>query len=119
MPLYHNKWRGFLNEGVKPTLTEEELLAEGRLEDVKKKYVELDKRGIIDDLSVKDPSGNNAYLGWMTKKVADFFRDQTSYAARQDFIEKTKDATKKFHLNKQRLKRKDLYQYKTVKDLFD
>ena len=119
MPLYHNKWRGFLNEGVKPTLTEEELLAEGRLEDVKKKYVELDKRGIIDDLSVKDPSGNNAYLGWMAKKVADFFRDQTSYAARQDFIEKTKDATKKFHLNKQRLKRKDLYQYKTVKDLFD
>ena len=68
MPLYHNKWRGFLNKGVKPTLTEEELLAEGRLEDVKKKYVELDKRGIIDDLSVKDPSGNNAYLGWMTKR---------------------------------------------------
>ena len=119
MPLYHNKWRGFLNEGVRTQLTEEELLAEGRLEDVKKKYVELDKRGLIDDLSVKDPSGNNAYLGWMAKKVADFFRDESAYAARQDFIEKTKDAVKKFHLNKQRLKRKDLYQYKTVKDLFD
>ena len=98
---------------------QEALLAEGRLQDLKKKYEELDKRGIIDDLSAKDPSGNNAYLGWMVKKVADFFRDQQSYAARQDFIEKTKDATKKFHLNKQRLKRKDIYQYKTVKDLFD
>jgi hypothetical protein len=120
MSLYHDKWRGFLSEGTKPQLTEEEqLLAEGRLEDVKKKYVELDKRGLIDDFSAKDPSGNNAYLGWMAKKVADFFRDQASYSARQDFIEKTKDGVKKFHLNKQRLKKKDLYQYKTVKDLFD
>ena len=71
-------------------------------------------------LSAKDPSGNNAYLGWMAKKVADFFRDRNMLMLRDRIsLRRPKDATKKFHLNKQRLKRKDLYQYKTVKDLFD
>ena len=61
MPLFHNKWRDFLNEGTKRPLTEEEqLLAEGRLEDVKKKYVELDKRGLIDDFSAKDPPASSS-----------------------------------------------------------
>jgi hypothetical protein len=119
MPLYHNKWRGFLNEGVKAELTEEQLLAEGRLEDTKKKYTELDKRGVVDNLSANDPSGNNAYLGWMAKRLAEFYKEYASYQGREDFFERVKDATKKFHLNKQRLKRKDLYQYKTVKDLYD
>ena len=41
MPLFHNKWRTFLNEGTKRPLTEEELLAEGRKDDVKKKYPEI------------------------------------------------------------------------------
>ena len=118
MPLYHDKWRGFLSEGVKTQLTEEELLAEGRLEDVKKKYIELDKRGMVDDLSANDPSGNNAYLGWMAKRLSEFYKEYASDQGRHDFFERVKDATKKFHLNKQRLKRKDLYQYKTVNDLY-
>jgi hypothetical protein len=117
MPLYHDKWRSFLNEGTKRPLTEEELLAEGRKDDVKKKYPELADRGLIDELSLEDPSGNNAYLGWMAKQIAKFFKDETAYAPREQFIAHVLNATRSFHSNKQRLKNKDLNQYKTVADL--
>ena len=43
------------------TLTEEQLLAEGRLEDAKKKYPDLHPDA-IDALSTRDPSGKNKYL---------------------------------------------------------
>lgn len=120
MPLYHDKWRGFLNEGAKPTLTEEELLAEGRLEDVKKKYPELDKRGIIDNLSAKDPSGNNAYLRWMAKHLSDYYSLTSQEPdSRDEYQEKIEKLAKQFHLNKQRLKKRDLYQYKTPEELED
>ena len=117
MPLFHNKWRDFLNEGTKRPLTEEELLAEGRKDNVKKKYPELAERGLIDELSLEDPSGNNAYLGWMVKQIAKFFKDETAYAPREQFIAHTLNATRSFHSNKQRMKQKDLNQYKTVADL--
>ena len=117
MPLYHNKWRTFLNEGTKRTLTEEELLAESRKENVKKKYPELDKRGLIDELSLEDPSGNNAYLAWMAKQINNYFEQDETYNARQEFIKHVINATNSFHSNKQRLKQKDLNQYKTVADL--
>ena len=117
MPLFHNKWRDFLNEGTKRPLTEEELLAEGRKDNVKKKYPELAERGLIDELSLEDPSGNNAYLGWMAKQIAKFFKDESAYAPREQFIAHTLNATSSFHSNKQRMKQKDLNQYKTVADL--
>tara|TARA_R100000697_G_scaffold120893_1_gene146851 strand:+ start:96 stop:2375 length:2280 start_codon:yes stop_codon:yes gene_type:complete len=120
MPLYHNKWRGFLNEGVKPQLTEEEqLLAEGRLDDVKKKFPELDKRGAIDDLSAKDPSGNNAYLRWMATQLNNFYEKEAGYAQRQEYQYRIQNVAQSFHKNKQRLKKKDIYQYKTVEELLD
>ena len=117
MPLFHDKWRDFLNEGTKRPLTEEELLAEGRKDNVKKKYPELAERGLIDELSLEDPSGNNAYLAWMAKQIAKFFKIEASYASREQFIAHTLNATKSFHSNKQRMKQKDLNQYKTVADL--
>jgi len=117
MPLFHNQWRDFLNEGTKRPLTEEELLAEGRKDNVKKKYPELAERGLIDELSLEDPSGNNAYLAWMAKQIAKFFKDESAYAPREQFIAHTLNATKSFHSNKQRMKQKDLNQYKTVADL--
>ena len=117
MPLFHDKWRDFLNEGTKRPLTEEEILAEGRKDNVKKKYPELAERGLIDELSLEDPSGNNAYLGWMAKQIAKFFKIEASYASREQFIAHTLNATKSFHSNKQRMKQKDLNQYKTVADL--
>ena len=121
MPLYHNKWRTFLNEGTKPQLTEEEqLLAEGRLDDVKKKFPELDEKGIIDNLSAKDPSGNNAYLRWMAKHLSDYYSLTSQEPdSRDEYQEKIENLTQKFHKNKQRLKKKDLYQFKTPEELED
>ena len=105
MPLYHDKWRGFLNEGTKPQLTEEEqLLSEGRLDDVKKKFPELDKRGIIDNLSAKDPSGNNAYLRWMATQLNNFYEKEEGYAQRQEYQYRIQNVAQSFHKNKQRLK---------------
>jgi len=120
MTLFHNKWRGFLNEGTKRPLTEEELLAEGRLDDVKKKFPELDKQGIIDNLSAKDPSGNNAYLRWMAKHLSDYYSLTSQEPdSRDEYQEKIENLTQKFHKNKQRLKKKDLYQFKTPEELED
>ena len=119
MPLYHDKWKNFLNENYGPVLTEDQLLAEGRLEDTKEKYAELDKRGVVDDLAGADPSGNNAYLGWMAKRLNDYYKEFQQYQGRQDFTERVKQSAKQFHQNKQRLEKKDIYQYKTVKELLD
>jgi len=46
----------------------QDLILEGRLEDVKKKYPEI-KSDVIDYLSQEDPSGNNKYLEWMVAVV--------------------------------------------------
>lgn len=50
---------------MRNTFLLEELIIEGRLEDVKKKYPKVPPE-IIDSLSKADPSGNNKYLEWMT-----------------------------------------------------
>ena len=46
----------------------EDIILEGRLEDVKKKYSDLDPN-IIDYLSENDPSGDNKYLEWMSNTM--------------------------------------------------
>lgn len=105
---------------------EQMLLAEGRLEDVKKKYAELAERGAIDDLSKGDPSGNNAYLGWMAKQLNTFYSltqgvddksEQLEMRARHP--EQIANVVKQFHQNKQRLEKKDIYQYYSIGDLQD
>ena len=62
--LFEN-WRKYTSP-----LNEEQLLIEGRIDDTKKKYPELDKSGLIDILVNKDPSGNQKYLSWAAKKLA-------------------------------------------------
>ena len=47
-------------------ILENVILSEGRLEDVKKRYPNVDPK-IIDKFSEGDPSGNNKYLDWMVK----------------------------------------------------
>ena len=51
------------------TLLEEQVLFEGRKEDVMAKYPNVPKE-TIETLSNADPSGNNKYLEWMVKQVA-------------------------------------------------
>ena len=67
MKLLFENWRQYTN-----TLNEEQLLIEGRIEDVKKKYPDLDKRGLLDVIIEKDPSGNQKYLAWAAKRLAAF-----------------------------------------------
>ena len=57
MKLLLENWRKYTN-----LINEEQLLIEGRIDNVKKKYPELDKKGLLDVLIEKDPSGNQKYL---------------------------------------------------------
>lgn len=50
------------------TLLKEQVLFEGRKEDVMAKYPNVPKE-TIELLSTNDPSGNNKYLEWMTKQI--------------------------------------------------
>jgi len=61
MKLLFENWRTHTN-----TL-KEQLLIEGRIEDVKKKYPRLEP--IIDFLVRRDPSGNQKYLAWGAKQA--------------------------------------------------
>lgn len=72
MKLLFENWRQYLKE--------EQLLIEGRIEDVKKKYPDLDERGLLDILIDKDPSGNQKYLAWAAKQLAQR-EDATSQTA--------------------------------------
>lgn len=105
-------------------LIREILLLEGRLEDVKKKYgTETDGKSplpdkVIDKLAAGDPSGNYKYLMWMAKEAWKG-RNPSSPADRgesrspEDIIKHVHD----FHKNKDRLKKKDLYQYDSPEEL--
>ena len=61
MKLLFENWRSHTN-----TL-KEQLLIEGRIDDVKKKYPRIPK--IIDYLVGRDPSGNQKYLAWAAKQT--------------------------------------------------
>ena len=83
------------------------LLVEGRLEDVRNKY--LNNKDLVNNLSSQDPSGNNKYLLWMTQQVVDGGENEASVV----------DLVNKFHKNQQRLKgdKRDLYKYNSLSDL--
>ncbi len=70
----------------------EQIINEGRLEDVIKKYNNVDEE-TIRSLSGNDPSGNNKYLEWMVKNII------ISPESGNEII----DAVKCFHTNTNRL----------------
>jgi len=86
------------------------ILLEGRLEDVKAKYSGNDD--VIDRLSQGDPSGNNKYLGWMSKQ---YF---SGGVGDSDLII---ELVGKFHVSGDRLRKQqlsaDINQYKSISDL--
>jgi hypothetical protein len=116
MPIFtnQNQFEQILFEEI-----QEALLAEGRKDDVKKKYAELDKKGYIEELSLEDPSGNNAYLAWMAKQLNNMITGPIDMprGQQEEYIMHILNAVRAFHANKQRLKNKDLNQYKSVADL--
>lgn len=121
-----------LFEGVRrwASLNEEQLLAEGRLQDAKKKFPNVDADW-IDRIADRDPSGNNKYLMWAVKQFAKITEPwmknapsepgqrwadsdaQAIYNAYMTIV----DAVDKFHNNSQRLKNRDINAYKTIDDV--
>tara|TARA_Y100001938_G_scaffold150997_1_gene244971 strand:- start:2251 stop:4440 length:2190 start_codon:yes stop_codon:yes gene_type:complete len=119
-------------EGIRrwSTLTEEQLLAEGRLDDAKKKFKNVDSDW-IDRISERDPSGNNKYLMWAVKqfeKISEPWVKKHKDSGRETWSGENADAVyqayrvvsdamEKFHANSQRLKNRDINAYKTVDDV--
>ena len=103
-------WRSFLKESI----LEEELLAEGRLQDTKKKHPWLAANGIIDYLSGADPSGNNKYLQWSAKQVE---RANSDDIDAEDVAREVSGAVMDFNKYSQRLFKSDINQYKDYKDI--
>jgi hypothetical protein len=102
------------------------LLTEGRKEDAYKKYVTKAEDGPIKDrLRVafdtfvnNDPSGNHKYIDWMLKMMVAMMVDRG--ADYPDYHENgVVDVVTNFHQNTQRLPKKDINQYKSVKELDD
>ena len=98
-------WKRFLNE---------DLLAEGRLQDAKKKFP--DDAEYIDQLSKIDPSGNNKYLMWMAKQLDHHARGMSN-VGKQGVVDVLTDLIQSFHKNVQRLEKKDINQYKSLDDV--
>ena len=102
------------------------VLLENRIEDVKKKYPEVDS-AIIDYFVKEDPSGNNKYLDWLVKamtheptiqSVEDILDESMQFNSPQEFLMML---VKKFHEllpymvhveGGKRVGTTDLYQYK-------
>ena len=110
-------------------LSEEQLLIEGRIEDVKKKYPRIPK--IIDYLVRRDPSGNQKYLAWAAKQTeaARQYRAQhtppgTGLDVAQiesSWVPELTDKIEKFHKWNQRMPKfgfsKDINSYKDYESL--
>jgi hypothetical protein len=104
------------------------LLNEGRLEDVKSKYPESAESS-IDDLSERDPSGNNKYLAWMAKQafytkneIINSFGDDDWYMERYGRRSKVNkddmlDLVTYFHQYPHKYEKKDINQYGSLKEL--
>lgn len=88
------------------------ILLEGRLEDVKKSYPDINDDE-INNLSSNDPSGNNKYLMWMAKQI---YQNKQNSSIVIDLINK-------FHVSGDRLKKQnlpsDINQYKSTQELID
>ena len=107
-------------------LTEERLLAEGRLEDAKKKYPKY--VDFISKLSERDPSGKNKYLMWSAKQFAKMTEEWIKEAGPlpselaagvYPIYQGIANTVDQFHANYQRLKNKDINAYKTIDQIND
>lgn len=90
-------------------ILESTILLEGRKEDVIKKYGE-EHKPLIDRLSQDDPSGNNKYLGWMTKAALGKLETEEDILSADSIVRLVKG----FHQNLPRIKNKDINSYNSV-----
>jgi hypothetical protein len=100
------------------------LLTEGRKEDAFERYISKAEEGPIKNRLIDsyilfvegDPSGNHKYLAWMMGKMLDMMIERgVNYP---DYHQNgVLNLVQEFHRNVQRLRKKDINQYKTVKEL--
>ena len=89
------------------SFTDSELQLAGKIDDLQSKYPSLD----VIDISKKDPSGpSNKYLSWMLKQL-----DSDKSVNESDLY----PTVEFFHKNIQRFPKKDINQYKSLKELED
>jgi hypothetical protein len=89
------------------------VLIEGRVEDAREKYSEMEDEN-FDFLVANQPAGsNNKYLLWSCDKADELMEDDPDRTALQIVIQ----TIRLFDGNKQRLEKKDLYQYKTIEEV--
>lgn len=93
-------------------ILESTILLEGRKDDVIKKYGE-EHKSLIDRLSQSDPSGNNKYLGWMTKTALGLLNKEEDILSADSIVKLVTDFDKRLP----GIKNKDLNSYKSVFDL--
>lgn len=80
------------------------LLFEGRLEDLQKKYPNID----VKELAANDPSPTKKYVEWMIKQLSQGVK-------KEDLV----PTIQYFNRNQNKFQKKDINQYKSLKDLED
>jgi 23S rRNA-/tRNA-specific pseudouridylate synthase len=92
------------------------LLVEGRVEDMRAKYVDTQKvsEGDFKIITRHDPSGNQKYLEWMLKELS----KKSSWVVNVTAPYLVRQITK-FHENISKIEKKDIYQYSGWKELED
>lgn len=86
------------------------LLIEGRVEDAREKYPDLTDEDFEYLLSNQPAGSNNKYLMWSCARVDELLENDLDRTA----LSVVMQAVRLFDANKQRLQKKDLYQYKTA-----
>ena len=92
MELFHKRWQNYNSKPRGLKLLKEkfdreaQLIAEGRVSDLKKKHPAAADFGVIDMLSKADPSPNNKYLSWMFKHWVATMKQNFEDKGFQDFM---------------------------------
>ncbi len=125
-----NTWKQFLNENK--TNTEDLLLLEARVKDIKKKYPVWDEAGWLDGARARindtlGPKGVSKYLLWIIRELDRNFADEEpegikSAGLRSDILDVMNELLEDifwFQENQARIEEKDIYKYNagTIQDL--
>lgn len=100
----------------------EELIVENRLQQVLGKFSTKRGKNLVNYIADHDPSGNQKYLAWIVNILTNN-DDQSeqlisnNYRWKNKQMAKALEAVELFHKNQGSYEKKDLYQYKTLKEL--
>ena len=89
------------------------LVVEGRVDDAREKFPDMEE-DVFAEIVANQPAGsNNKYLVWSCKQVEELMADDEDRMAIRNVIQ----AVRLFDGNQQRLKQRDLNQYKSIEEV--